>query len=272
MKVVMTLLVRDSDDLVRANLDFHLGIGVDHVIVMDNRSVDSTREILREYEARGVVTYLYQDEDDFSQARWVTGMARLAYESGADWVINNDADEFWYPADLELKRTLGAVPREYEAVEVERLHFVPRDLPPDAFFAEEMTVRYADLRDPRGNRWIGKVCHRARPDIHVGYGNHTASAAGKPLPATTAALEILHFPIRSYGKFETTVISGGRANERNPDRPAQRWQELYERWKRGELRSYFDSLVPGADAIADGLRDGRFVIDERLKGVFARDV
>ena len=53
MKLVMTLLLRDEEDIVRENLDFHLAQGVDRVIVTDNGSEDGTVEILREYEARG---------------------------------------------------------------------------------------------------------------------------------------------------------------------------------------------------------------------------
>ena len=97
MKLVMTLLLRDEEDIVRENLDFHLAQGVDRVIVTDNGSEDATVEILREYEARGVVRLLLEPADDYSQGRWVTRMARLAAAEGADWVINNDADEFWWP-------------------------------------------------------------------------------------------------------------------------------------------------------------------------------
>ena len=42
MKLVMTLLVRDEQDIVRENLDFHLAQGVDQVIVTDNGSEDAT--------------------------------------------------------------------------------------------------------------------------------------------------------------------------------------------------------------------------------------
>ena len=38
MRLVMTLLVRDEEDIVRANVDFHLARGVDFVIATDNRS------------------------------------------------------------------------------------------------------------------------------------------------------------------------------------------------------------------------------------------
>ncbi|HEY8764567.1 MAG TPA: glycosyltransferase family 2 protein [Solirubrobacteraceae bacterium] len=57
MKLVMTLLVRDEEDILRENLDFHLAAGVDEVILMDNRSVDGTAAIAREYERAGHSTH-----------------------------------------------------------------------------------------------------------------------------------------------------------------------------------------------------------------------
>ena len=96
MKLVMTLLVRDEQDIIRENIEYHLAQGVDFFIATDNRSVDATTNILKEYEARGLLHYIYEGSDDYSQHAWVTRMARMAYkEFGADWVINNDADEFW---------------------------------------------------------------------------------------------------------------------------------------------------------------------------------
>jgi glycosyltransferase involved in cell wall biosynthesis len=269
VKIVMTLLVRDVDDIIASNLAFHMEVGVDHVIVMDNMSSDHTRDILADYEKRGILTYIYQPEDTFSQARWVTEMARLACDKGADWVINSDADEFWYPCNLSLKRALAEIPSEYEAVLVERLHFVPRQLKTENFFADALTIRYATVLNSSGAPWPGKVCHRANPNIEVGYGNHSASVAGRALPMTKGPIEILHFPMRSYEKFEQNILNGGRANERNPERPVKRWEQLYALWKQGGLRKYFNDQVPDSDLIDIGLRDGRFVIDERLKRMFA---
>ena len=38
MKVVMTLLVRDEEDVLESNLHFHLATGVDHFVVTDHKS------------------------------------------------------------------------------------------------------------------------------------------------------------------------------------------------------------------------------------------
>src|SRR5437868_3576071 len=118
--------------------------------------MEGTRDIIRIYERQGLVTYIDQPEDTFSQSRWVTGMARLAYEQGADWIINNDADEFWYPGDVDLKHVLSQISAEYQAVAVERSHFVPRKLGPAVFFADALTIRYVALLNPMGKPWVGR--------------------------------------------------------------------------------------------------------------------
>ena len=171
MKLVMTLLLRDEEDIVRENLDFHLAQGVDRVIVTDNGSEDATVEILREYEARGVVRLLLEPADDYSQGRWVTRMARLAAAEGADWVINNDADEFWWPRSGTLASTFEGLGDEVGDRGRPSHQLRPR--PEDGRrFWERMTARERESLNPLGKPLPPKVAHRAHREITVVQGNH----------------------------------------------------------------------------------------------------
>ena len=55
MKLIMTMMVRDEADVIRAALEHHRAQGIDRMIVTDNGSVDGTLEILQQYEAEGFV-------------------------------------------------------------------------------------------------------------------------------------------------------------------------------------------------------------------------
>src|SRR4026207_1119563 len=114
MNPVMTLLVRDEVDIVDAQIAFHLAAGVDLVIATDNRSEDGTTEVLEKYARSGDVHLIREPGEDLRQNEWVTRMARLAAtEYGADWVINSDADEFWWPRGASLSDVLAAVPPRF---------------------------------------------------------------------------------------------------------------------------------------------------------------
>ena len=157
MKLVMTLLVRDEQDILRDNLDFHLSRGVDFVLATDNRSVDETPSILAEYAQKGVLEYRSERADNFNQHEWVTRMAREAYaEHRADWVINSDADEFWWPLAGNLKEALRSVPEQCDLVKVHRHNFVPVETTNAPFF-RRMIYRQRQSLNPLGRPLPPKV-------------------------------------------------------------------------------------------------------------------
>ena len=269
----MTLLVRDEEDILAANIDFHLACGVDFFLVFDNISMDRTAEILRGYEERGLLEYRMQPDDTFAQAVWVTEMARrAAIEFGADWVINADADEFWCPVHGTLKDALATLAPEHLAAKAERSNFVPRPRLPGSIFADVMTVREVRSLDLAGTPLPSKICHRGLADIEVAQGNHAVKRADAKLPAQPAQIEILHFPVRSYQQLANKIAKGGAAYERNTSLPAGTgwtWRVLYERLKRGELEDYYRSLELDEAGIEAGLCTGRLVEDRRLQDFFA---
>jgi len=266
MKLFMTLLVRDLEDIVEANLTYHLGRGVDHVIVTDNGSVDGTRDIVAAFVRAGRVTLIDEPRDDYDQSAWVTRMARTAAAMGADWVINSDADELWWPLDGDLKSTLERVPPEVGSVIAPRSNMLPlRVLDGHPF--ERMVLRDVYSVNGLGGPLPGKAAHRAALDVRVQPGNHDVDAAhlGPAVPAND--ILVYHYPHRSYAQLERKIALGGPAVARNPapESVFETWRALYKQLRAGTLRAWYDAL-PHADdpAVHDEIAAGRVVRDGRV--------
>ncbi len=271
MRLILTLLVRDEEDVLEANLRYHLSRGVDHVLVTDNLSRDATPDILRRYERAGWVTTHRETDDDYEQARWVTRMARRAYtDLGADWVIHADADEFWWPTRGDLKEALASVPAAFGALRVPRRNFrVERGQRGPSI--GNMTLREAAPRSYMGRPLLPKVCHRGCADVVVEQGNHglRQPEMTTPLPVYDGhePVEILHYQLRGWPHFENKIALGGAAYARNtrlPENVGRGWRLLHDLHREGRLREYYDEqLVDEADR-REGLADGRYVEDRRL--------
>jgi hypothetical protein len=267
MTLVMTLLARDEADVVDAQIAFHLHAGVDFVIATDNASTDGTTEILQRYERAGVLRLIREPDGELRQDAWVTRMARLAAtEHGADWVINTDADEFWWPRGGTLADVVAAVPERFGVLRCCWRHFLPR--PDDgAFFAERMTVRLAAPAHPGDKATIfhahQKVAHRAHAEIEVAQGNHDAEAPGlEPLRAWTP-IEVLHFSFRSVEQLERKARG---AWLRVPGVPPSMHQVLLDEAVRdGRAAAFYESFAVGERDLAHRIADGTAAVDTRLR-------
>jgi hypothetical protein len=267
MKLVMTLLVRDEADVVDAQVAFHLAAGVDFVIATDNRSEDGTTEILERYARDGQLHLIREPGDDLRQSEWVTRMARLAAtDHRADWVLNADADEFWWPRGAGLKEILATVPEHYGVVRAAWRNFVPR---PDghAFFAERMTARLCTPSfHPHPLSTHSKSVHRAARDVRIGRGNHEAFGTGLVPVRGWYPIEILHFPVRSLEHCMRKYVTQFVALERNAEKGIPgHMADAYRAYRAGTLEDFYAPLVVGDDALERGLRDGTLALDARLR-------
>ena len=139
----------------------------------------------------------------------------MAATEGADWVINNDADEFWWPRSGTLKSTLEQLRDEVGVVVAHRSNFVPRPEDGRAFW-ERMTLRERESLNPLGKPLPPKVAHRADPEITVVQGNHRVEGADPGERLDDGSIEILHFPMRTYAQFENKIAKGGAPTPATP--------------------------------------------------------
>jgi len=255
VKLALTVLAKNEADVIDANVAYHLHAGVDFIVATDNGSNDGTTEILERYEQDGVLQLIREPSSDFRQGDWVTRMARLAAEKGADWVINADADEFWWPRGGNLKEALGRLPHRYGIVHGLWRPFVPR--PDDGeHFAERLTVRLsmqAAINDPTNPfRPARKATHRAHADVRVRDGNHDVE--GTPFATLHGwyPLEVFHVPLRTREQVERKYAGGADRGLRfMPDED--------------RLAEAADALVVSEDELSRGLGSGVLVEDTRLR-------
>ena len=264
----MALRTRDQAELVDAQISFHLNAGVDFVIATDHRSEDGTLEILEAYEREGCLRLIRETGDQVRGSEWRTRMARLAaLEHGADWVIQSDGDEFWWPRRSSLKEVLAPVPPERGVVRGFLRLFPPRPAG-ELFFAERMVVRIhsdAPINDPASPfRPHAKVAHRGDPKAVVDRGAHSLLGGGLVPLHGFCPIDIFHFPVRSLEQLERRssvwwdqLQRQGRLGNVQAHRSQQE----------GRLREHYASLVVSDEELDKGLAEGSLVVDTRLRDV-----
>jgi len=107
VRIVGITLVRDEADIVATTIAYHLALGCDHVLVIDNGSTDGTVPVLRELAASTGRVSWSVDAGPYRQSELLTGLADAAAGTGADWVVPFDADEFWWAPRARLAEVLA---------------------------------------------------------------------------------------------------------------------------------------------------------------------
>ena len=279
-KLVMTLLARDEVDIVDANVAYHLNHGVDHVIATDNASRDGTRDILADWARTGRLTLIDEPSDDYRQDIWVTRMALKARdELNADWILPNDADEFWTAPGGDLKAVVSkaradilSCARRNMVTSVEALGTQPwpQNLTARVDPPLPMPTLQDMLNDPLGAPFFyfalpPKVLLRADGLKRIPRGAHNAVYAGEAQRADTD-VTVYHFPVRDPDAFEASVRQIGQAIRRDPTAsPKTSWK--YRRWlamlERGDgMNAVLQDTLPTHKRLTHDIENGNVVMDQ----------
>jgi hypothetical protein len=206
MSVWAVAMVRDEADIVGPVLA-RIRREVDHILVADNRSTDGTLEILRSTEG---VTVLADPDPEFAMGRKLTALAQIARQRGASWIVPFAADEVLLARDGgRVADALAALPDDVLLAQAVVFDHVPTGQDPEG---EDPIARMVYRRpDPKV---MTRLAFRARPDLRIGHGGHTATFrdVGKPRVAE-GLLVIRHFGVRSPEQFvrKTEIAAEGFA-------------------------------------------------------------
>lgn len=282
MRLAMTILVRDAEDLIETNLRYHRAQGVDLFLVGDNGSTDRTLEILEPYREAGLVE-LDRIEGDARQA-WSEGrtmLARKAYARGADWVIHDDHDEFWWPLAGTVKDVLAEIPERFGLVSAPRTEFVAR--PGEEFWPERLTVRETRFRRPP------KIVHRTHPAVRIRQphpvdvwidqgGSPRDGLVGRPvrrareahsegselelLLSPTFAIGVLHFPVRSLSQYTRLVGLAVANGDLGRDEETRRVRDAYQA---GRLEEIYGEMAFSGEEATEAIAAGRLTEDTSFR-------
>lgn len=276
--IVMTLMVRDEADIIAAMIEHHLAQGVDLIIATDNGSVDGTREILADYAETGRVEVHDYLKHDKNQTAVVSGMAsRAATEHGATWVLNADADEFFVAKapGFTLRDALRGIPTgigSFHAPVVNMTGIPAR---------EGAAIARLLWRDEREESTLMETvalhAHPSADAVHVGkagvtvqQGNHGVDIPSLGAPDDEYAIEVLHYPWRTYAQYSTKIVNTGRSYDANPalnPSPRHHGMRDYRFWKAGVLEPLYLVRHPGDDPGAGFTKDERVLAS--LQGLLA---
>lgn len=245
--IVMTLLVKNEEQLLADNIEFHHAMGVEHFIITDNNSSDRTPEIIRQYQEKGwVLEVINETSTGYEQKAWVDRMIELAREKyHADWVINADADEFWYPKCGDFRKLLsqtratvleGHVHNVYpqEGKNWKEWNLLVREVPNAADYDLSPYSIFSCHRN--------KMMHRTRGYLQISMGNHRVKML--PYRCQQNEITIFHFNLRSRQQFIDKMVNGGKELEAHKGRHGGRhWRYYYSIYKEGRLSEEYDRVV-----------------------------
>ena len=283
----MSLIVRDEIELISANIAFHASQGVDTFWVMDNGSTDGTREKLDELKQDYDIVVFDQTDDSFEQRVWATTLALMARQSGkADYIISNDADEFWFSKTGSLKDQCRQRSPVVAAPRTNMLPLADQIQRPDYRFYHNVLSVVAPpeigeiTTDPTAavpmmlRRMPAKILCSLTGLHEVETGNHSVKhEAGRP--ATSEDLRVYHFPVRSFEQFAKHVEFAKKrfARELLSSNKGSSWHKR--RWvaqmELGLLKNEWTSFLLDAKQAATLEAAGVIRRDETIRHFFEQD-
>lgn len=261
IRLFMTLVVKDEEQIIEKNIRFHKAMGVDGFIVLNHDSTDNTANILEKLQKEGIVKEIINKSGSVHQHRiWVNELIKIAKKKyKADWVINADADEFFYSKDWDLKKSI--VRFDANSILLDSTFFYPANdeenflyssyfikKPLNKEMLEILNKKYSfDNQDSPLSKftkvWCPKVIHKTKGFIKIEDGNHSVKMHfQREIPSSDIVL--YHYYIKNYKEFEKKISKWRKVKTREG---FSYLSSLYAMYDEGNLKSDYYDKYYGAE-------------------------
>jgi hypothetical protein len=246
-KVVLAVGVYDTADILADYLDWHLGIGVDFIVVLDYGSTDGSVDILERFRSAGRLDWRHHRDHNYSRCNPFDAAAAIARdEFAADWIIVCDTDEFLVTDERPLDEFLAeALQQGVTTLSLPCFNMTGRRVAVGERAPQVLTLRIDRPMTVGGRqhlcddlpvpyifmRHLPKTIVRADALVGYGPGSHRAETAFGAT-ATPLAARFLHYQARGYAAFQRKVANVARWLDENRELPPifgwhwRRWVRL----------------------------------------------
>ena len=249
----MTILVKNEADIIEANIKTHASLGVDAFVIMDNNSTDGTREILSNLQKKFEITII-DEKGYYQQKKFMTKLAFLAKKIyKPDWIINNDADEFWIPnSGNSLKEHLnfkGGILR------IDRFNMIPpiesiekEDMFLNSIYEVSNQINYRVAKREDISVLLGQASRKVITNpyglVKINSGNHSAEHIAFWNKKISNEIKNYHYPIRSYKQFEKRVITRKEVLDNFPNvKMGNHYRMLVAKYNSGKLKDEYKKFL-----------------------------
>ena len=256
IKLIMTIVVRNEEEVIERHIRFHKAMGVDGFIVTSHKSTDKTNEILENLKREGLVLdIIYKNTPNHQHSVWVKDMIKIAKNKyNAKWIINSDADEFYYSKVLNLKKSIA----EYKNINanvllvdstflfpnnemdfLESPYWVTKPFQP--FEVEQLEI----IDDKRFEEFTGsqgctKVIHKTKGFKNISDGNHSVIMY-KQKQINASNITLYHYHIRNYQGYEEKVKRWSNSAKYMPEGQGEHMKHMIELYNQNKLRENYDN-------------------------------
>jgi|694.fasta_scaffold06563_36 hypothetical protein len=195
-------MVKDEEDIIGHNLNYLLNQDIDHFIIANNLSIDSTNEILQDLKSQNpnLFTILQDEEVAYYQSAKMNKLIYTAAEMGASHIIPLDADEIWF---THSGKSLGS---EIKSMLVDKTYATVFDMVPknNSFTSNGNPITDICFQEPRVKA-LPSVAFKFTEGCSIVQGNHDVVMPGSQ---SEDLLYIKHYQYRSFDQYKNKLRNG----------------------------------------------------------------
>lgn len=270
--------VHDDVELIRRCIEHLESLSVDTIVVIDMKSSDGTTDVLHEMHGSGRIALIETQNDPHLDADYFgAGVAYARENFSPEWVMIQDADEFWLHPSGDIREPLRdpavhlLMVDRFNARPCERLDRFARDasarLEDCEIFVEPLRLTPLVMEGDPSARWIsgrpvGKLVVRAERVGKLTAGGHgmTGEDGARLASPPGNDLMVVHVPFLSFQRFRRKVEHAKTIIDKAPDffHGATGWH-----WKRwvgiladGRLEDEYHRQFLSPETLADARAAG----------------